>query len=114
MALGVVRTVDLVAVTAGFLAGAMAAVYVGVMRDQGDQPLLWVLLILVVSAVAVLFGARLGAPRRRAVLSTAGAALLLLGLVSILTIGLPILAAGALALLAGLRHVPGSAIVDRR
>ena len=100
MSASAVRRVDLVAVGAALIAMAMAAVYVAVMRDQGDQPLVWVLAVLVGGALAAAYGAARAASYRQLTLGVAGVALLLLGLVSILTIGLPILLAGALALLA--------------
>ncbi|HET6560826.1 MAG TPA: hypothetical protein VFG72_03045 [Marmoricola sp.] len=103
MSLGVVRAVDLVAVASGVVAATMAATYVGVIRSQGEQPLAWVLVVLVGGALAAMFGAPLRAPHRRLVLWTAGTVLILLGLLAILSIGLPILVAGALALVAGSR-----------
>jgi hypothetical protein len=97
--------VDLVAMAATVLAAAMAGVYVRVMHAQDDQPLAWVLLVLVAGALAAAYGAVLRVPHRRLALMAGGAVLVLLGLLAVLTIGLPILVAGALAILAGSRHV---------
>lgn len=103
MKAGVVPSADPLAVVAALVAASMAAVYVGVMHAQDDQPLPWVLVVLAGCALAAAYGAPLRTRHRRAVLWTTAAALLLLGLVAILSIGLPILVAGGLALLAGAR-----------
>jgi hypothetical protein len=95
--------VDPVAAAAAVLAAAMAAVYVRVMHGQGDEPVAWVLVVLVAGALAAAYGAVPGAPHRRPALFAGGTALVLLGLLAILTIGLPILVAGALAVVAGSR-----------
>jgi hypothetical protein len=92
--------VDLLAMAAAVLAAAMAVVYVRVMHAQDDQPLVWVLVVLVGGALAAAYGAVPRAPYRRLVLVVTGTALVVLGLLSILSIGLPILLAGALAILA--------------
>jgi hypothetical protein len=99
-----VPVVDPLAVAAALVAATMAAVYVGVMRGQDDRPLLWVLVLLVGGALASVYGSLRRAPHRRLVLVAAGAALALLGLLAILSIGLPLLVAGGLALLAGARR----------
>ena len=97
--------VDLFAMAAALLAAAMAGVYVRVMHAQDDQPLVWVLFVLVAGALAAAYGAVPRAPHRRLALMTGGAVLVLVGLLAVLTIGLPILLAGGLAILAGSRRV---------
>ena len=101
----VVRAVDLAAVTAAVLAAASAALYVDVMRAQGDEPLAWVLVVLLAGALAAAVSSPVHAPHRRALLWTAGAFLCALGLLAILSIGFLVLLAGALALVAGARRV---------
>ncbi len=90
------------AVLAALLAAAMAAVYVGVMHHQGDQPLAWVLTLLIVGALLAGYGSQQHALYRREAVLVAGGLLTLLGLLAILSIGLPIIAAGVLALVSGL------------
>jgi hypothetical protein len=81
----------------------MAVVYVRVMHGQGDDPLLWVLAVLVGGALVAVYAATPFATHGKALLAGVGAGLLLLGLLSILTIGLPILLAASLALVASAR-----------
>ena len=104
------RSLDLIAVAAAILAGFMAVVYVWIIKRQGDQPLVWVLSILVGSAGLAACGAARRLAHRRVVLTIAGAVLTVLGLLAILSIGLPIIAAGLLALISAARC---TASVDR-
>jgi hypothetical protein len=97
------RGYDVVAAAAASVAGAMAAVYVWLVREQGERPLVWVLAVLVTGMLLAAYGIRRQAAHRRAALTTAGVALVVLGLLAILSIGLPILVAGVLALLASAR-----------
>jgi hypothetical protein len=53
--------------------------------------------------VATSYGAVVGAPHRRGALGLAAAVLAVVGVLGILTIGLPILVAGSLALMAATR-----------
>jgi hypothetical protein len=91
------------ALIAATLGAAMAIFYVWLIHHQGDQPLPWVLSILIGGAVLAAYGALWRAPYRRAALSGAVVALLVLGVLGILSIGFPILVAGVLALLSLLR-----------
>jgi drug/metabolite transporter (DMT)-like permease len=103
----VTRTrIDLVAVAAAVLAVAMAVVYVRLMDAQGDRPLWWVLAVLLVGAGGAVYGSIATGVRRTTALIGAGVLLFLLGVLAILSIGLPILLAGALSLLAALRSRP--------
>ena len=96
MGIGVVRGFDLVAVAGAALSGAMAVTYLGLMAAEGDTPLWWVLLVLGVGVVAGLAGAPTAAAGRRVVLLGGGLLLVALGVLAILSIGLPILLAGGL------------------
>jgi drug/metabolite transporter (DMT)-like permease len=98
MSARVLRVLDPLALLAAVISVVMAAVYVEVMRAQDDRPLAWVLVVLCMCALLAAYGAWLSAPHRRAGLIVAGVGLMLVGLLAILTIGLPILLAGALAL----------------
>ncbi|HSS67836.1 MAG TPA: hypothetical protein VLK34_04750 [Nocardioidaceae bacterium] len=104
MTVGTVRGLDLFALLAAAVAVTMAIVYVQVMRGQDDEPLAWVLIVLGASAVLAAYGARMSAPHRQVVLIAAGVVLLLLGVLAIFSIGLPILVAGVLALVASTRE----------
>lgn len=95
--------IDLFAVTGSALALAMLGVYVALMRQQHDQPAAWVLAAFVVGASAAAYGAFAMVPYRRSSLLVAGLVLAMLGMLAILTIGLPILAAGVLCLVAAAR-----------
>ena len=95
---------DAIAVAASVLAVAMFVVYLSVIRQQEGEPAAWAVAILIGGAAAAAYGAVVAAPYRRAALVLAGLALMALGVLAVLTIGLPILLAGALCLLAALRQ----------
>ena len=97
------QRVDVVALLAAVIAVTMAGVYVQVMNSQDDDPLAWVLVALAIGAVLSAYGIVRNAPHRRAILTGAAVVLLALGVLAILTIGFPILIAGALALWASTR-----------
>ena len=96
-------TIEPLALTAAIVAAGMAVFYVWLIGQQGNQPLPWVLIILLVGALLAAYGALWRVPYRRTALVPAVIALTVLGVVGILSIGLPILAAGILALVSLLR-----------
>ena len=95
--------VDPIAVAAAVLALGTAVAYVGVMREQSDQPVVWFLGALILGATAAGYGSREGAHHRRAVLLLAGVVLVAVGALAILSVGFPVLVAGALCLGSALR-----------
>jgi hypothetical protein len=95
---GTVRGLDLVALLAAAISIVMAYVYVKLMHAEDDEPLAWVLIVLGTSALLTAYGVRLSASHRRIALTVAAVELLILGVLAILTIGLPIVVAGVLAL----------------
>jgi hypothetical protein len=98
---------DPFAAAASALALIMLLVYLWVIRQQQDEPpAAWAVAALVVGAAAAGLGAVVAFPYRRAALAVAAVVLILLGLLAILTIGLPILVAGALCIVAGWRSRP--------
>ena len=101
------RTVDVFAAAAAVIAAVMLGVYLAIMHSQGDDPLAWVLAALAGGTGLAAYGAGGRLPGRRVALGAATAVLGVLGLLALLTIGLPILAAAGLALVALLR-VPRS------
>jgi hypothetical protein len=100
---GVIRGLDLAALLAALISVVMAVVYVQIMLGEDDEPLAWVLIVLGTSAALTAYGTRLNASHRRVGLIVAAVELLILGLLAILTIGLPLLIAGVLALWASTR-----------
>jgi hypothetical protein len=98
--------VDLLAGLAAVLALLMVVTYVSAMAQQGDRPATWFLAALVMGATAAGYGAHPGAPHRRVVLLAAALELSAAGVLAIVSIGLPILLAGMLCLLAGVRSAP--------
>ena len=94
------RRINLWAMSSAVLAVVMIAVYVAITHSQGNDALAWVIAILAVGAAAAAYGAWSGAPHGRLALAVAGSLLVALGLVAILSIGLLIMLAGVLALLA--------------
>jgi hypothetical protein len=97
------RAAEPLALIAAILAGGMAVVYVWLIRQQGNKPIPWFLIALLCGALLAAYGALRRPPYRRAALLAAAAALTLLGLLAILSIGLPILASGVLVLASILR-----------
>lgn len=95
--------VDRIAVAAAVLALGTAVVYVGVMREQSDDPAVWFLGALILGATAAGYGSRGSAHHRRAVLLLAGIGLVAVGALAILSVGFPVLVAGALCLVSALR-----------
>lgn len=98
---------DPFAATASALALTMLVVYLGVIRQQHEgAPAAWAVAALIVGAAASGLGAVLAAPYRGACLGLAAVVLIPLGLLAILTIGLPILVAGTLCIVAAWRPRP--------
>lgn len=100
---------DAIAVAGSVLTIAMFVTYLSVIRQQGGDPAAWAVIALIGGAVGAAYGAVVAAPHRRAALTLSGFTLMALGLLAILTIGLPILTAGALCLVAAARRKPISA-----
>jgi hypothetical protein len=92
--------IEPLALIAATLATGMAAYYVWLTRQQGNQPLPWVLALLLAGALLAAYGAIRQLPYRRAALLAVGAALTTLGLLALPSVGLPIIASGLLALAA--------------
>ena len=99
---------DPVAVAASTLALAMLVVYLSVIRQQQGDPAAWVIAALIIGSAAAGYGAGVASPYRRSSLVLAALVLFVLGLAAILTVGLPILVAGVLCLVAVLRQAPGA------
>ena len=98
--------VDAVAVAASVLAAAMVMVYLAVIQEQAGDPAAWAVAALIGGATGAAYGAVVRAPYRRPALVLAGLVLMVLGVLAVLTIGLPILLAGALCLVAAVRRGP--------
>jgi hypothetical protein len=87
----------------GLIGAALAIDYVWLTRQQGNLPLPWVLALLLAGALLAAYGAVRELPYRRAAPLAAAGALTTLGLLALLSIGWPIIAAGLLALASLLR-----------
>jgi len=96
-------TIEPLALSAAIVAAVMAVFYVWLIHQQGNQPLPWVLIVLLAGALLAAYGALWRVPYRRTALVLAVIVLTVLGVLGILSIGLPILAAGILALVSLLR-----------
>jgi hypothetical protein len=97
------RRVDPLSLGAALVALAMAWVYLTVVQGQGNDPAAWVVVVLVGAGLGAGYGGIRGTPARRLVLGTCAFALAVLGLLAILTVGLPILVAAGLCVLGALR-----------
>lgn len=99
------RNLDLSAVAAVTLSLAMLLVYLWIMSMESEPPAYWFVAALIVGTVGAGYGAPADSPNRLAALLAAGGVLMAAGLLAILSIGLPILVAGVLCLIAAARHV---------
>ena len=88
------------------LAGLAALLTLGVLvaifeitRDQGGSPAWWFVALLVLDLAGLAYGTTRG-PRHGAVLTSASVLAMMLGVLAVFSVGLPLLAAGALGLLA--------------
>jgi hypothetical protein len=91
------------AIAAGTISTATVIVYLLIMGAQEGTPAWWFLGGLVIAVSLLGYGASREAPRRRLALALAGADLLGLGILGLLSIGFPLLCAGALALISARR-----------
>src|SRR3954447_26113517 len=91
-------------VAAAVLAVIMIAVYLVLIAQQDGEPALWFVAGLAAGAVLAGYGAVRDRPPA---LIAAAVILLALGLLGILSIGLPIIAAGILAIIAAARRPAG-------
>jgi hypothetical protein len=107
------RVLDPFALAASVLGGVMLAVYVSVTRQQEGDPATWVVAALILGVTAAGYGSVAAVPYRRPSLVLGGLVLVALGLLAILTLGLPILAAGALCLVAAVRAEPAPRAAER-
>jgi uncharacterized BrkB/YihY/UPF0761 family membrane protein len=93
---------DPAAIAAAVIACGVAVVYVWLMRQEKDQPVGWFLGGLVLSVLLCGYGSA-RVPLRRSALAAAGGIMVMIGTLGILSIGLPVLVAGIVALLAAAR-----------
>lgn len=106
---------DPLAAIAALIASVMVVVYLAIIDRQGGEPLSWFLGALVAAALLAIYGTVRAAPGRGPAMAVAGVLLTVLGVLGILSIGLPILVAGILALVAAVRsrnRRPGSDAVS--
>ena len=94
---------DLFALAAAVLAAAVTAMYLFLVHGQGDRPSWWAVAILTMAALGAAYGVRPRAPYRKIPLVVAAVALFLLGFVALFSIGMPLLLAATLCVVAALR-----------
>jgi predicted membrane metal-binding protein len=99
----VLRRVDLFALAAAVLAGALTVMYVFLVHSQGNRPAWWAVGILSVAVLGAAYGVRLRAPYRLYPLVVASVGLFLLGFLALFSIGLPLMLAAVLCVVAALR-----------
>jgi hypothetical protein len=93
---------DPAAIAAAVVAGGVAVTYVWLMRQENDQPVAWFLGGLVLSMLLCGYGSA-RVPLRRTSLAAAGGIMVVIGWLGIFSVGLPVLVAGIVALLAAAR-----------
>jgi len=99
------KGMDVLPAIAALIAAGVAAGYVVLVQAQGNPVAIWFLAGLIGAAVVSGYGTVRTAPRREIALIAAGVVLTGLGLVGILTIGLPVVCAGILTLVAAGRAI---------
>jgi hypothetical protein len=97
------RRVDLLALAASVLTLAVTGLYLAVLHSQQGSPAWWALTVLVVGFVGTAYAVRPARAHRRTALVLSAVGLLGLGLLALLSIGLPLLVAGALSVAAAAR-----------
>jgi Na+/melibiose symporter-like transporter len=110
------RRFDLLAAVACLLTLGMLVAYVSLVRSQGDSVAPWAVAVLLLAAVGTAWSTPRTARYGRQTLVACAVLLGLLGLLAILSIGLPILMAAGLCLVASLRRparVAGPAATPR-
>lgn len=91
---------DLLAAIPAAIALIMIGLYIGVISREGDQVAAWFVAGLAAAALLSIYGVVRAAPWRGLALAVSGLVMAVLGFLSILSIGFPILCAGVLALVA--------------
>lgn len=94
---------DPLAATAGAIALLMTVLYLWLIGRQGGQAVAWFVGGTAAAGLLAAYGVRRAAAHRVGALAVAGTIMIVLGVLGILSIGLPLLLAGALALTAALR-----------
>jgi len=101
------RVLDSAPIVSALITAGVLGLYLWLMRQEGDRPVAWFLGGMVVRILLCGYGsARL--PMRRTALITAGMIMVVLGSLGIFSIGLPVLAAGIVAVLSALRTTESS------
>jgi hypothetical protein len=94
-----VVTSRVLAAAAAVVTAAVLGAAVVITRDQGDTPAWWFITLLAVGLAGLAYGATSG-PHRGPVLTSASVLVLLLGVLALLTVGLPLVVAGVLGFVA--------------
>lgn len=94
---------DPAAAAAAAITAVMLVLYLALIRQQGDEPAAWFVVGLAAAGLLSAYGIVRAAPKRRVVLTASAVLLLGFGLLGLLSVGLPIVGAGVLALVAAAR-----------
>jgi len=92
--------IDLWAAGAAVLALVMTVAYLAIIKAETGEPAIWFVAAMALAIVCGAYGCARGMPLRRLALLLCAIVLTGLGLLAILTIGLPIVLAGVLAWIA--------------
>ncbi|MBO3743995.1 hypothetical protein [Actinoplanes flavus] len=94
---------DPAAAAAAAIAAVMMVLYLVLIGRQGGEPAWWFVVGLAAAGLLSVYGIVRAAPKRRVALAASAVLLLGLGLLGLLSVGLPIVGAGVLALVAAVR-----------
>ncbi|NUR09552.1 MAG: hypothetical protein HOQ45_21415 [Nocardioidaceae bacterium] len=100
------RRIDLLALSAAVLTFGVVLLYLVLVAQEGGDVAGWAVALLTLAGVGALYGAWPTSRARRAVLWPSAAVLFFLGYLTILSIGLPLILACALCVLAAMRARP--------
>jgi cytochrome bd-type quinol oxidase subunit 2 len=102
----VFRRLDLLALSASVMAAAVTVLWLYLVATENDTPAWWALAVLLVGIAGAGYAVRPDVPYRRVALVASAVCLISLGYLALLSIGLPLLLAGAFCVAAALRARP--------
>jgi hypothetical protein len=100
--------VDLLCVAAAVLVFAVVFFYLVLVVQEGSRPTLWAVALLTLSGAGAVYASRRVAWGRRSVAGLSGTVMIFLGYLTLFSIGIPLVLAATLCIVAALKPVPRS------
>jgi len=102
----VTRRVDLLCVAAAVLVFAVVFFYLVLVAQEGGRPTLWAVALLTLCGAGAIYASRRTSWGRRSVAGLSGTVLIFLGYLTLFSVGVPLVLAAALCLVAALKPPP--------